>query len=312
MFFLPAGQQFLTGGRLPQAYDGRFGERPREMGRAECGPGGSGALSGRCLGTRHETTRRSDLLHPRAALEVMDGVEPHAAETLAHAGDWAQQLPGMGVMVRGGADEGACEVTTSRIVVADAGAIDCKALLPRCIGNACRDAVAGGFVGDLLAGRRPVIVAVSLWHVRQAFAACACQGRASAPQVAGGAPLARRDRRLREHPAAPQPGDFLGVDRVVCGRAAMEGLHRKGMAADKRDALVSTEVSQPVPGTPPFGRHDDRSAVGGDRLEKRFGGRVQVTVQPRFTGVVEEANIHGAGGSIDATVIGVLCGVESP
>jgi hypothetical protein len=88
--------------------------------------------------------------------------------------------------------------------------------------------------------------------------------------------------------------------------------HREGMAEDNRDALVSTEVSKPVPGQQTFGRQDDLIAVGGDRFEKRFGGRLQVTVQQRITSLVEEANIHGAGVSIDATVIGVLFGVESP
>jgi hypothetical protein len=83
------------------------------------------------------------------------------------------------------------------------------------------------------------------------------------------------------------------------------------MAEDNRDALVSTEVSKPVPRDHPFGRHDDLIAVGGDGLEKRFAGRLHVTVQQHFTGLVEAANRHGAGVSIEATVIGVLFGVES-
>ena len=92
LFFRQSGQKFLTGGMIPQEEDGGFGERPLEMGIADCGPRRSGAFSGRFLGTRHETTRRSELLHPREALDVRDVVEPHEAENLAHAGDCAQQL----------------------------------------------------------------------------------------------------------------------------------------------------------------------------------------------------------------------------
>jgi hypothetical protein len=71
--------------------------------------------------------------------------------------------------------------------------------------------------------------------------------RASAQQVAAGTHLARIDRRLREPPAAPQHGDFLGVDRVVFGLAALAGLYLEGIAEDKGEALVSTEVSKPGP-----------------------------------------------------------------
>jgi hypothetical protein len=116
-------------------------------------------------------------------------------------------------------------------------------------------------------------------HVRQEFAAFACQVRASAQQVAGGAHLARIDIRLWEHPAAQEHSDFMGVDRVIFGLAPMDGLHIEGMAEDKRDALFSTEVSKPVPGKHTFGSHDDLIAVRGDSLEKRFGGGLHVTVQ---------------------------------
>jgi hypothetical protein len=104
----------------------------------------------------------------------------------------------------------------------------------------------------------------------------------------------------------------MDVALVMFGLAAMDGLQIEGMAEDKGDAVFSTEVSQPVPDQHPFGSDDDRIAVRGASLEKRFGGGWHVTVPPGFTGVVEDAHVHGAGVSRDATVIRVLCGVESP
>jgi hypothetical protein len=176
---------------------------------------------------------------PREALAVRDFVEPHEAEKLAHAGDCAPQIQGIGVMRRGGSDEGEFEGTKSRSVGADEGEIDFKAFLPRWIGQAFRNAVAMGFIGELCADGREVILAVGVLSMGEEFAVLACQVRASAQQVAGGAPRARIDRRWREHPAAPQHGDFMGVDRVVFGLAAMDGLHIQGMAADNREAQVN-------------------------------------------------------------------------
>jgi hypothetical protein len=63
----------------------------------------------------------------------------------------------------------------------------------------------------------------------------------------GSAPLGRRDRGLREHPAAPQQGDVMGINRVVFGLAPRDGLHREGMTEDTWDTLFSTEVGQPGP-----------------------------------------------------------------
>ena len=262
---------------------------------AAVGPRRSGAFSGRVLGTLHETTIRSALLHAREALAGMECVAPHAAEQLAHAGDWASQLSGSGVMVLGGSDAGEGEVTEHLIVAADACEIDCKALLHRWIGNPCRDAVAIGLVGELLADRRQVLLAVGRVHVCQACAACACQGRASAQQVAGGAPLARIDLRRWEHAAAQEHGDCMGVDRVSFGLAAMDGLPLEGMAEDHRDAVCSTKVSQPVPGQHPVGRDDDLIVVRGDSFEQRFGGGLHVPGQQGCPGLVEDAHLHGAG-----------------
>src|SRR5262249_35266802 len=80
---------------------------------------------------------------------------------------------------------------------------------------------------------------------------------------------------------------------------------------DKRNTVFSTEVRQPVPGKHAFGSQDDLIAVRGNGLEKRLWGGGHVTVQQRFTSLVEDAHVHGAGVEIDTTVKRVLFGVES-
>jgi len=63
----------------------------------------------------------------------------------------------------------------------------------------------------------------------------------------------------------------MGVDLVVCGLAAMDGLHREGMAEDQRDALFCPEVSKPIPAKQTFGSHDDLIAVGAIALRSVSG-----------------------------------------
>jgi hypothetical protein len=70
--------------------------------------------------------------------------------------------------------------------------------------------------------------------------------RAAPEQVAGGPHLCRIDRGLREHAAAEQHRNLLGVDLVVFGLAAMEALHIESVAQDKGNALVRTQIGEPI------------------------------------------------------------------
>src|SRR5712691_9279987 len=198
-------------------------------------------------------------------------------------------------MVLGSLDDSELEVTKQRIVVADEGEIDFNAFLHRRIGTALSDAIAVGFVGDLFANRRQVILAVGILHMGQEFAAFSRQVHTSAQQVAGGAHLGGVDIGLWEHATAEQHGDFMGVYLVVLGLAAVDRLHIEGMTEDKRDTVFGTEIGKPVPGKHTFSRQDDLIAVGRDGLEQRLGGSLHVAVQERFTGLVEDADVHGAG-----------------
>jgi hypothetical protein len=49
-------------------------------------------------------------------------------------------------------------------------------------------------------------------------------------------------------PPPEEPGDLAGVDLVVLGLAAMNGLHVQGMAQDESDAFAPAEIGDPIPG----------------------------------------------------------------
>ena len=58
---------------------------------------------------------------------------------------------------------------------------------------------------------------------------------------------------LRQHTAAQQYGHFLGIDLIVFGLAAMDGLPGEDMTEDKRKPMFRPEVSKPVPGQHGYG-----------------------------------------------------------
>ena len=112
-------------------------------------------------------------------------------------------------------------------------------------------------------------------------------------------------------PTAEQHGDFLGVDLVVFGLAAMDGFHREGMSKDKGNAFAGAEVGQPVPGEDAFDADDQIVPVGRDGLEKWLWAGWHIPVHQNLAILVQDTEVHGAGVQVDATVKLVLFGVES-
>ena len=310
--FFPSRQQCLPGRIIPQEEDGGFRERPREMGIADCAAGSARAFPRRCMGTRDETARGRKILHAGEARDLMNVREQHEAANFADPRHRLQQLQGVGVVMLGRCDEGEFDVAQERIVVAKKGQIDVNAFLDCRIGTTLGDAIAVGFVGTLFADGRQGILAVGMLSVRQEFAAFAGQGHAATPQVTGGAPLGRVDIGVREHATAQHDRNLMGVDLVVFGFAAVDGLHIKSMAAHKRHPVLGTAVGKPVPRKHTCGGQDDLLTGGRNGFEQRLWGRGHVAVHQGFPGLVENAHVHGASVEIDSAVKRVLGGVESP
>jgi hypothetical protein len=79
------------------------------------------------------------------------------------------------------------------------------------------------------------------------------------------------------------------------GLTAVDGFHIEGMAQNKGNTLLSTEVGEPVPGEDAFNRHDETLTIRGNGLEKRFGGCLHIAVEQDFSLLTQDADIHGAG-----------------
>jgi len=269
---------------------------------AELSAGGAATFPRRCLGALAQTAIGGNILPPRETGELLDVVAPHEAEELADARHRVPQIPGRGVMGLGRLDAGACDVAPPLLVVGDERASPCDALWHRRLGNALGAPLSVGCVGDLCADGWAVRRAVGMVPMGQELTACAGQGHAPPPQVAGRAQRGGIDLGLREQPAAQPPSDLMGIDLVVFGLAAMDRLPRERMTEDKRHTWCSPAVCKPVPSQQACGSEDDRRAVGGQGFEKRLWGRCPITVQQRCASWVEDAHVPGAGVASDTTV----------
>jgi hypothetical protein len=241
----------------------------------------------------------------------MDFIEQPKAENLADARDGLQQIQGVGVMVLGRVDDGAFDITKSRIVVGDERQIDFDTLLHRRVGKALGNTLTVGLVGDLFANGWQVILAVGMLHRRQELGALVCQMHPAAKQVAGGPHGSGIDIGLWEHTAAPQRRNLLRIDRVVFGLTAMDGLHIKGMPEDKRDTFRGTEVGEPIPSEHPLGRHDNPLSIRSNGLQKGLWSGFHMAMHQDLAALVEDADIQGPGMPVDPTIKWVLLGVES-
>jgi hypothetical protein len=50
-----------------------------------------------------------------------------------------------------------------------------------------------------------------------------------------------------QHAAASEDGAFLGIDLIVCGLTALDGLHGERVPTATRNAFAGTQIGQPVP-----------------------------------------------------------------
>ena len=126
-----------------------------------------------------------------------------------------------------------------------------------------------GCVGHLLADLGPGRRAGGLVHRRSKVRALAHQGRAASEQSAGGAYVRRRDLGVWQQASAEQRRNLVGIELVVCGLAAVHGLHGASMPQHEGEACCGPAVGEPVPGEETRDGHDQAVTRGRHRLEKR-------------------------------------------
>jgi len=91
----------------------------------------------------------------------------------------------------------------------------------------------------------------------------------------------------------------------------MDGFHVEGMAEDKLDTFLATEIGEPVPGKHAF--HADYQVVAErrNRLEKVFRRAGNVAMQKHIAFCIQDAEKHFSGMKVDSAVVFVCFRVES-
>ena len=266
----------------------------------------------RCLATLHQAARGEAILSPGEAVDILDGIEPHEAEPRAAARHGVPQREGVGVGVPGGLEEAACDVAKARIVRGEERPSARDALWHGGIGHACGNAGTVGLGGDLCAKGREGRRALGIMPMGQECSPWVRQ-RPTAPEpVTSSAPRGGRDRGWWEQTAAPELGHLVGIALVILGLTAVDGLHREGLPEDAREALVGTQVSEPVPDAQALDGHDETLAIRGKSCQEGLRVGLHVAVHEHLAALVEEADVHGTGVQVDTAVKWVLGRVESP
>jgi hypothetical protein len=245
MCFRPSGQGRLAGGMVAETAPRRVRDGPRERRRAPRAPGGPGALARRCVGTRDEAARGAALLPAGETLDLVDRIQPDEAEDVPDPGPRLEQSQGVGVVRLRRVDAVPRERGEPRVRGPTQRQVHCHALLPGGSRTPLGNPVAVGCGGQLCPTRGPVIRAVGVLAMRQP-----CRPRPGAihpaPEEVTGCPHGGGiDGGLREQAPTAPPGKLVGGDRVGCGLAAMERVHREGVPEDTRDPVVSPQVREP-------------------------------------------------------------------
>ncbi len=310
--FLQAGPVLLAHGLGPQKQARGFRDGPWESGMAQLGARGAIPLARRVLRTLHQPARRGAILAPGAASKLMHRIPQAATRNRA--------APRHGVAPVAGVRVGRlCRFAARRfqgvapaIIVVQQRQVDGETLRHRRLGPPRGAAVAGGCGGDCLPQLGPVGLAGGLLDLGQQFRPLAHERPAPPSQIPRGAPLGGVDLRLGAPAAAPQDGKLLGVEPVVCGRAAGERCHREGVSQDKRHPVTGAEVGPPLPGEETFAAHDQLFPVGCHGRHNRVRPGGPRALAQELPVAVHETHGHGAGMQIDAAVKWGRCGIEAP
>jgi len=263
------------------------------------------------LRTLDESTIRSEILHPRAATELVHCVEQDETEDCANARDGLSEVKGMGLVLLRRCEAKECEVAEHRIIRGEQSEVDRNGLVDRRVVKPLGDAFPLGLRSDLLANVWPVIWRMGIVDMRQECRAFSPQVWAASQHIAGSAHLGRIDRGFWQQAAASQGGHLVRVDLVIFGLAAVHGFHRARLSQDKGHLFLSAEGGEPIPGEDTCNGHDKAVAVGSNGLEERCRSGFPMAVYKPRALLTQDTDVQASGMSIDTTGKWMLVGVEA-
>ena len=91
----------------------------------------------------------------------------------------------------------------------------------------------------------------------------------------------------------------------------MDGFPVERVPKDKRNAFAGTQIGKPLPREDAFDADDTILSIGRNSLEKGVWPRWHIPVHKDLAILVQDAEVHGTGMQVNATIKCVLFGVES-
>jgi hypothetical protein len=251
-------------------------------------------------------------LAPGEAGEVVQLVAQHQTQTFAEAGDGWPPGEGLRLGLVGRLDDGQLAIAAHPSIGGKQGAVDFDTLLHGGSRAPCCDARSVRGVRQRLPEFRQSVLAGGMRDGREELGAFPGQRSAAPEEVPSRPQRSRIDVGLGEQAATEQDGNRVRVERVVLGFAPMHGFHGQGMAEDNSAPMWSAEGREPGPGNHALDRHNAILTRGRQSLEKRLWASGHVAVQHELPVRMQDADIHGAGMPVDATVKVVWLRVKAP
>jgi len=214
-------------------------------------------------------------------------------------------------MLFGGADYVELELSDQRAVELHHGQIGLDALSDSGIAEMLSDPYPMALTGQIPSEARQVILAVGILDVAQQFRPFADQVSASSQEISSGPHIGRIDEGLAQHASSQQGGYLMGIDLVVLGLSSVDGFHVQSMPQDEGDVFLGAEVSEPIPGEDTLYCDHNVLSVRRNGLQKGLRLGTDVSMEDYLSVMVQDAEIHGPGVEINATIVAVLLGVES-
>jgi len=271
MLFLQARHLLWAGGIVPEKQHGGFGEGPCAIRLADFRAGGSVSFPRRFLRALAEAAIGHNILDPGEAHTIRHLIQEDPRQDCANPGDRGPPVQCLGIVVLRRVDEGSLQGVADLVVVTNEGEVSRNALWHGGIGTPFGDASPVCLLGQLLPNLGQIVLAGGMLDRREHRGPCACAMHAAPQQVAGRPHRGGRDVGVWEQATAEQHGDFLRVNPVIFGRAALDGLHRQRVSEDKRQAFAGPQIGQPVPGEHTVDTDDPILPVRRDGLAKGFG-----------------------------------------
>ena len=130
-------------------------------------------------------------------------------------------------------------------------------------------------------------------------------------EIPGGSHLCRIDIGHGKEASPQQAGGLEGIDAVILGLGPMDGPHVESVAQDEGDALIGTEIGEPVPVEDALRSDNQVLPEGFDGFEKAGPVAGEVLVKQDVAFLILNAQIKGASVKVDPAVVLMLLGIEA-